>query len=276
MDLAARRVTVATGQSSTDVRLTPTEWHLLEVLLRHPGKLLSQRQLLAEVWGPGYETAGGQPAGLHGAAAAQARAGPGAPAPPAHRARHGLPLPAGAAGRLQRVTTARFLACWRTTCPSGPPTAGHQPGVMGQGGRGGTLTWCTTWWTTWCTTTSTGATATSTVPCTLVAPDPLPLDHLSGDPDGQAGADRRRGRERGRDDRATHQLGDGGAQHGHPARDRLPGHRPDVRADHQVAARGWPAFLHGRKPLVATLHRHVLMVRPSPAPVQPLHHLSRR
>ena len=29
------------------------------MLLRHPGKLLSQRQLLTEVWGPGYETAGG-------------------------------------------------------------------------------------------------------------------------------------------------------------------------------------------------------------------------
>ena len=41
------------------MRLTPTEWHLLEVLVRHPGKLLSQRQLLTEVWGPGYETAGG-------------------------------------------------------------------------------------------------------------------------------------------------------------------------------------------------------------------------
>jgi two-component system KDP operon response regulator KdpE len=59
VDLAARRVTVTEGAASTDVRLTPTEWHLLEVLLRHPGKLLSQRQLLAEVWGPGYETAGG-------------------------------------------------------------------------------------------------------------------------------------------------------------------------------------------------------------------------
>jgi DNA-binding response OmpR family regulator len=33
-----------------------TEWHLLEVLLRHPGKLLSQRQLLAEVWGPATPT----------------------------------------------------------------------------------------------------------------------------------------------------------------------------------------------------------------------------
>jgi two-component system KDP operon response regulator KdpE len=59
VDLAARRVTVRDEQRTTEVRLTPTEWHLLEVLLRHPGKLLSQRQLLAEVWGPGYETAGG-------------------------------------------------------------------------------------------------------------------------------------------------------------------------------------------------------------------------
>jgi two-component system, OmpR family, KDP operon response regulator KdpE len=42
-----------------DIRLTPTEWHLLEVLLRNPGKLLSHRQLLQEVWGPGYDNAGG-------------------------------------------------------------------------------------------------------------------------------------------------------------------------------------------------------------------------
>jgi two-component system KDP operon response regulator KdpE len=42
-----------------DIRLTPTEWHLLEVLLRNPGKLLSHRQLLNEVWGPGYDNAGG-------------------------------------------------------------------------------------------------------------------------------------------------------------------------------------------------------------------------
>ena len=32
----------------------PTEWHLLEVLARNPGKLVSQRQLLTEVWGPSY------------------------------------------------------------------------------------------------------------------------------------------------------------------------------------------------------------------------------
>jgi two-component system, OmpR family, KDP operon response regulator KdpE len=62
VDLAAKRVMrtgdLATGQPS-DIRLTPTEWHLLEVLLRHPGKLMSQRQLLAEVWGPGYADATG-------------------------------------------------------------------------------------------------------------------------------------------------------------------------------------------------------------------------
>jgi two-component system, OmpR family, KDP operon response regulator KdpE len=49
----------APGGRNTDVRLTPTEWHLLEVLLRHPGKLLSQKQLLQEVWGPGYADATG-------------------------------------------------------------------------------------------------------------------------------------------------------------------------------------------------------------------------
>jgi two-component system KDP operon response regulator KdpE len=59
VDLAARRVTVRDGDHLVDVRLTPTEWHLVEVLLRHPGKLLSPRQLLTEVWGPGYDTAGG-------------------------------------------------------------------------------------------------------------------------------------------------------------------------------------------------------------------------
>ena len=36
------------------VRLTPTEWQLLEVLVRNRGKLVSQRQLLQDVWGPAY------------------------------------------------------------------------------------------------------------------------------------------------------------------------------------------------------------------------------
>ena len=59
IDLAAKRVTSGADGTGPEIRLTPTEWHLLEVLTRHPGKLLSQRQLLAEVWGPGYENAQG-------------------------------------------------------------------------------------------------------------------------------------------------------------------------------------------------------------------------
>jgi two-component system, OmpR family, KDP operon response regulator KdpE len=55
VDLAARRII----RGNQDVRLTPTEWHLLEVLLRNPGKLLSRQQLLSSVWGPGYADASG-------------------------------------------------------------------------------------------------------------------------------------------------------------------------------------------------------------------------
>jgi two-component system KDP operon response regulator KdpE len=39
---------------ATDLHLTRTEWRLLEALVRHPGKLVSQRQLINEVWGPAY------------------------------------------------------------------------------------------------------------------------------------------------------------------------------------------------------------------------------
>ena len=53
VDLAAKRVTDATG---ADVRLTPTEWAIVELLVRNPGKLVSQQQLLHEVWGPQYST----------------------------------------------------------------------------------------------------------------------------------------------------------------------------------------------------------------------------
>ncbi|MFI5066473.1 MAG: winged helix-turn-helix domain-containing protein, partial [Streptosporangiales bacterium] len=54
VDLAAKRVI----RGSADVRLTPTEWQLLEVLVRNSGRLVTQRQLLREVWGPQYETEG--------------------------------------------------------------------------------------------------------------------------------------------------------------------------------------------------------------------------
>jgi two-component system KDP operon response regulator KdpE len=52
VDLRAHRVTTPSGE----VRLTPTEWHLLEILVRHPGQLVTHRHLLAEVWGPKYST----------------------------------------------------------------------------------------------------------------------------------------------------------------------------------------------------------------------------
>jgi two-component system KDP operon response regulator KdpE len=54
VDLPDRTVTADDG-SSGQVRLTPTEWHLLEVLARNPGRLVGQRQLLQEVWGAQYE-----------------------------------------------------------------------------------------------------------------------------------------------------------------------------------------------------------------------------
>lgn len=74
VDLAAKRVVrqapvpagldpageAPAGEAPAEgIRLTPTEWHLLEVLLRNPGKLLSRNQLLTEVWGPGYADATG-------------------------------------------------------------------------------------------------------------------------------------------------------------------------------------------------------------------------
>jgi two-component system, OmpR family, KDP operon response regulator KdpE len=51
VDLPARQVTV----DGAAVRLTPTEWALLSALVRAPGRLVSQRQLLQAVWGPAYE-----------------------------------------------------------------------------------------------------------------------------------------------------------------------------------------------------------------------------
>lgn len=52
IDLAARRVM----SEQAEIRLTPTEWHLLEVLVRNAGNLVTQRQLLQQVWGPAYGT----------------------------------------------------------------------------------------------------------------------------------------------------------------------------------------------------------------------------
>jgi two-component system, OmpR family, KDP operon response regulator KdpE len=51
VDLGAKRVM---GRDGAEVRLTPTEWHLVETLVRHAGRLVTARQLLDEVWGPQY------------------------------------------------------------------------------------------------------------------------------------------------------------------------------------------------------------------------------
>ncbi|MET0838419.1 MAG: response regulator transcription factor [Marmoricola sp.] len=50
IDVPSRQVT----RDGVVVRLTPTEWGVLEALVRHPGRLVSQRDLLHEVWGPSY------------------------------------------------------------------------------------------------------------------------------------------------------------------------------------------------------------------------------
>ena len=50
VDLAKRQIT----KSGQDVRMTPTEWNILDILLRNPDKLITQQQLLTEVWGPAY------------------------------------------------------------------------------------------------------------------------------------------------------------------------------------------------------------------------------
>ena len=50
LDLAAKRA----WRDGSEVHLTPTEWSLLEALVRRPGRLVPQRQLLNDVWGPAY------------------------------------------------------------------------------------------------------------------------------------------------------------------------------------------------------------------------------
>ncbi|WP_026265694.1 response regulator [Arthrobacter sp. 162MFSha1.1] len=51
VDLANRKVT----RAGDPVRLTPREWAILEMLVRNPGRLITQQQMLARAWGPGYD-----------------------------------------------------------------------------------------------------------------------------------------------------------------------------------------------------------------------------
>ena len=109
VDLAAKRV----HRDGREVHLTPTEWDLVEVLVRNPGKLVTQRQLLQEVWGPQYGTETNYLPRPHGAHPPQARARAQPPPLLHHRAGHGLPLRVGSAHRL--------LSC-------GPPAGERQRG----------------------------------------------------------------------------------------------------------------------------------------------------
>ncbi|TQF67133.1 response regulator [Rhodococcus spelaei] len=52
VDLAVKKVT----KGGEEVHLTPTEWGMLEMLVRNKGKLVGQKELLREVWGPAYAT----------------------------------------------------------------------------------------------------------------------------------------------------------------------------------------------------------------------------
>jgi two-component system KDP operon response regulator KdpE len=60
VDLQAHRVFSADGAGGPDggdIKLTPTEWHLLEIMVRNPGKLVTQRELITAIRGPRYEDA---------------------------------------------------------------------------------------------------------------------------------------------------------------------------------------------------------------------------
>ncbi|WP_047869648.1 response regulator [Nocardiopsis sp. RV163] len=56
VDLSARTVTREGGSGREGVRLTPTEWRILEILMRHAGKLVTRQRLLADVWGSEHVT----------------------------------------------------------------------------------------------------------------------------------------------------------------------------------------------------------------------------
>ncbi|AZZ51933.1 response regulator [Rathayibacter festucae] len=56
VDLTARAVTRRTGDGPIAVRLTPTEWRVLELLVRNPGRLVTRQTLLHEIWGPSHST----------------------------------------------------------------------------------------------------------------------------------------------------------------------------------------------------------------------------
>ena len=89
VDLTEKAVRSSDGEL---VHLTKTEWDLLAILVRNPGKLVSQRQLLQDVWGPHLSQRDPLPAAVHGSAPQEARTRPHPPPASPDRARHGISL----------------------------------------------------------------------------------------------------------------------------------------------------------------------------------------
>ena len=108
-DRRTSRSTSRQGRCSGTVRRCtsrPTEWHVLEVLVRHPGKLVTQRQLLQEVWGPDYETETNYLRLYLAQLRRKLEPEPGSAPLPHHRTGHGLSLPR--RRRLTRLSRARL------------------------------------------------------------------------------------------------------------------------------------------------------------------------
>ena len=119
VDLADRRATVC-GQ---EVHLTPTEWGILDVLLRHPGRLVSQRQLLQQVWGPSYERETNYLRVYLAQLRRKLEPDPGLAPVPHHRTRHGLPLRApGPSDHRRRLTRQLGPAADPARPAPAPPT----------------------------------------------------------------------------------------------------------------------------------------------------------
>ncbi|WP_425837445.1 response regulator [Microbacterium sp. PA5] len=56
VDLPARSVTRSADGRTERIRLTPTEWQLLEILLRNPGRLVTRQTILTTIWGSEHVT----------------------------------------------------------------------------------------------------------------------------------------------------------------------------------------------------------------------------
>jgi two-component system KDP operon response regulator KdpE len=88
VDVAARQLT----RGGVPVRLTPTEWALLEVLVRAPGRLVGRKDLLHEVWGPAYDKETNYLRVYVASLRKKLEVDPAPSPPPDHRTRHRLPL----------------------------------------------------------------------------------------------------------------------------------------------------------------------------------------